>query len=208
MNISKTLIAATLSFAMIGATTATASAHSSKSQTQPQHQTQVVRSSQACDMYARDYANWRAGYRGTRVAVGGLIGAGVGALVGGFLFGTPIAGAVVGAGAGVVGGAIVGQPQWQAEYNNAYSAIASTAPRFPTPGSNCSLDRLAAVPPRRRLSPPKGRAKEWEDFDPLLLFPGPACLRAGGVFLTKHIGVQDITGHSMSDRSWRKAHIG
>ena len=120
MNISKTLIAATLSFAMIGATTATASAH--------HNSPQIVRSTQACDMYARDYANWRAGYRGTRVAVGGLIGAGVGALVGGFLFGTPIAGAVVGAGAGVVGGAIVGQPQWQAEYNNAYTNCIYGAP--------------------------------------------------------------------------------
>ena len=54
MNISKTLIAATLSFAMIGAATITASAYSPKPQPQPQHQTQVVRSTQACDMYARD----------------------------------------------------------------------------------------------------------------------------------------------------------
>ena len=121
MNITRTLLAATVSLGMIGATTVAASAHHAPAP-------QVVRSSQACDMYARDYANWRAGHRGTRVAVGGLIGAGVGALVGGFFFGTPIAGAAVGAGAGVVGGALVGQPQWQAEYNNAYTNCIYGAP--------------------------------------------------------------------------------
>lgn len=117
MNISKTLIASALSIGMIGTTTATASAFSPT----PAYPL-VVRSAQACDMYAKDYANWRAGHRGTRVAAGGLIGAAVGGLVGGFFFGTPVAGAAIGAGAGIVGGSLVNQPQWQAEYNNAYSA--------------------------------------------------------------------------------------
>ena len=122
MNISKTLAAAALSVAMIGATTATASAWG------PAPAPQMVRSPTLCDNYARDYANAVAGNRGARIGIGGLIGAGVGALVGGYFFGTPIAGAAVGAGAGIAGGAIIGQPQWQAEYNNAYSACIYGAP--------------------------------------------------------------------------------
>jgi hypothetical protein len=117
MTIAKTLIAATLSIGVIGgATAANASPYT------PSPYPLVVRSPQACDAYARDYANWAAGNRGVRIAAGGLIGAGLGALAGGFFFGTPIAGAVVGGGLGLGAGAVIGQPQWQAEYNNAYGA--------------------------------------------------------------------------------------
>jgi len=122
MNIAKTLIAATLTVGMIGATTATASAWS------PSPAPITVRSPTICNIYARDYANFVAGNRGVRIGVGGLLGAGIGALVGGFFFGTPIAGAVIGGGAGLAGGAIIGQPQWQAEYNRAYSACIYGAP--------------------------------------------------------------------------------
>ena len=126
MNISKTLAAAALSVAMIGGTTVTASAWGPAPAPYPI----TVRSPTICDTYARDYANFVAGNRGARIGIGGLIGAGVGALVGGYFFGTPIAGAAVGAGAGAVGGAIVGQPQWQANYTNAYSACISGAPLY------------------------------------------------------------------------------
>ena len=112
MNITRTLLAATVAVGMIGATTATASAYNPG----------PARSPAACDQYAKDYANWAVGNRAGQAAFGGVVGAGVGALVGGFFFGTPLAGAAIGGGIGVAGGAMWNQPQWQAEYNNAYSA--------------------------------------------------------------------------------------
>ena len=118
MTIAKTLIAGVLSVAMIGGTTATAFAYNPT----------PVRSPTICDTYARDYANAVAGNRGVRIVGGGLIGAGIGFLAGGFLFGAPIAGAAVGGTVGLGAGAIAGQPQWQAEYNNAYSACIYGAP--------------------------------------------------------------------------------
>ena len=117
MTITKTLLAATLSLGVIGTATA-----ANASPFNPAPYPVVAPSPQACDAYARNYANYRTGNRGVRIAAGGLIGAGFGALAGGFLFGTPVAGAVVGGTVGLGAGAAIGQPQWQAEYNNAYSA--------------------------------------------------------------------------------------
>ncbi len=125
MNITKTLLSATLTAGVIAATTATASAYYVTPAPAP-----VVRTSQMCDSYARDVANAHAGNRGVRIGAGGLIGAGVGALAGGFFFGTPIAGAIVGGTVGLGAGAVIGQPQWQAEYNNAYSACIYGAPLY------------------------------------------------------------------------------
>ncbi len=117
MRFTKTLLAAAISFGVIGtATVANASPYN------PAPYPVITPSPQACDSYARNYANYRAGNRGVRIGAGGLIGAGFGALAGGFLFGTPIAGAVVGGTVGLGAGAVIGQPQWQAEYNNAYTA--------------------------------------------------------------------------------------
>ena len=122
MTIAKTLIAGVLSIAVIGGTSATAFAHGAAPAPAP------VRSPTICDTYAKDYANAVAGNRGVRIVGGGLIGAGIGFLAGGFLFGAPIAGAAVGGTVGLGAGAIAGQPQWQAEYNNAYSACIYGAP--------------------------------------------------------------------------------
>jgi len=116
-TLSKILVASTLAVGMIGATTATSSASPL-----------IVRSPTACDSYARDYANLVAGHRGGRILLGTVIGAGVGYLAGGVFFGNPIGGAIVGGGLGLAGGALIGQPQWQAEYNNAYYACISGAP--------------------------------------------------------------------------------
>lgn len=116
-TLSKILVASTLAVGMIGATTATSSASPL-----------IVRSPTACDSYSKDYANMVAGHRGGRILLGTAIGAGVGYFVGGGLFGNPLGGAVVGAGFGLAGGALIGQPQWQAEYNNAYYACMSGAP--------------------------------------------------------------------------------
>jgi hypothetical protein len=114
MNISKTLIAATLAVGVVGATTVTASA--SPFAPQPQ----VIRTAAMCDDYAKEYANWTAGHRGTRAVIGGAIGF----VAGGLLFGTP----VLGAAAGVATQAIIRGPQWQAEYSYAYGACVSGAP--------------------------------------------------------------------------------
>ena len=116
-TLSKILVASALCVGMIGATTATSSASPL-----------IVRSPAACDSYSKDYANLVAGHRGGRILLGTVIGAGVGYFVGGGLFGNPLGGAVVGAGFGLAGGALIGQPQWQAEYNNAYYACISGAP--------------------------------------------------------------------------------
>lgn len=118
MRFTKTLLAAAMTTGVIAASTATASAY----YVTPAPTVVMVRTPQACDAYARSYANNHAGDRGVRVAAGGLIGAGIGALAGGFFFGTPVAGAVVGGTVGLGAGAVMGQPQWQAEYNNAYTA--------------------------------------------------------------------------------------
>ena len=114
MTISKALLAATLAVGIVGTTTATASA----SPFSPP--ATVIHTADACEAYARDYANWRAGNRTARVAVGGLIGG----LAGGFLFGAPVVGGLI----GVAAQAAVHQPQWQAEFSNAYSACISGAP--------------------------------------------------------------------------------
>ncbi len=126
MRFTKTLLAAAISIGTIGATTATASAY----YVNPAPTVVVVRTPQACDAYARSYANNHAGNRGVRIGAGGLIGAGIGALAGGFFFGTPVAGAVVGGTVGLGAGAVIGQPQWQAEYNNAYGACIYGQPLY------------------------------------------------------------------------------
>jgi hypothetical protein len=115
MNISKTLIAATLAVGVVGATTVTASA----SPFAPPQPT-VYRTADMCDAYAKDYANQRDGNRIVRGVAAGAIGY----LVGGFLFGTP----VLGAAAGVATTAIIHGPQWQGEYSAAYQACISGAP--------------------------------------------------------------------------------
>jgi hypothetical protein len=113
MNITKTLIAATLAVGVVGTSTIAASA--SPFTPAPV----VIRTADACDAYAKDYANWRAGNRTTRVAAGAIIGG----VAGGLLFGTPVLGGVI----GVAAQAAVHQPQWQAEYGNAYAACVGGA---------------------------------------------------------------------------------
>lgn len=114
MNISKSLIAATLAIGVVGATTVTASA--SPFGPQPL----VLRTADMCDDYAKDYANQRAGNRVLRGVAAGAIGY----IAGGLLFGAP----VLGAATGVVATTVITGPQWQAEYANAYSACISGAP--------------------------------------------------------------------------------
>jgi hypothetical protein len=114
MSISKTLIAATLAVGVVGTSSAAFAGPFS-----PSNSPVMIRTADACDAYAKDYANWRAGNRTTRVAAGAIIGG----LAGGLLFGAP----VLGAGVGVVAQAAVHQPQWQAEYGNAYAACISGA---------------------------------------------------------------------------------
>ncbi len=115
MNISKTLIAATLAVGVVGATTVTASA----SPFAPPQPT-VYRTADMCDAYAKDYANQRDGNRIVRGVAAGAIGY----LVGGFLFGTP----VLGAAAGVATTAIIHGPHWQGEYSAAYQACITGQP--------------------------------------------------------------------------------
>ena len=114
MTIAKNLLAATLAVGVIGTGTVTASA--SPFTPQPI----VIRTADMCDDYAKEYANWQAGHRGTRMVGAGLIGA----VAGGLLFGTP----VLGAAAGVGTAAIVRGPQWQAEYSYGFSACMSGGP--------------------------------------------------------------------------------
>lgn len=112
MNITKTLIAATAVAGTLGASTVTASAH---------HAAPPVLSPAACDQYAKDYANWAIGHRGGQTVFGGVVGAGLGYLIGGYFFGAPVAGAAFGGLAGAGVGAMWNNPQWQAEYQNAYN---------------------------------------------------------------------------------------
>ncbi len=114
-TVAKTLIAATAVAGTLGASTLTASAHHVP---QP---APVVLSPAACDQYAKDYANWAIGHRGGQTVLGGAIGAGFGALVGGYFFGAPGLGAAFGGLAGAGAGAMWNNPQWQAEYQNAYN---------------------------------------------------------------------------------------
>lgn len=78
------------------------------------------RSSQFCDMYARDWANWVT-ERGQDAAVGALIGGGIGAVLGGIFRNRPGAGALIGAGVGAGVGAFADRPEWRAQYDAAYS---------------------------------------------------------------------------------------
>ena len=65
MNISRTLLAASVAIGMIGATTASASAYG----TPPA----PTRSPAFCDQYAKDYANWSVGNRAGQAAFGGVL---------------------------------------------------------------------------------------------------------------------------------------
>lgn len=114
MTIAKNILAATLAAGVVA--TGIVSASASPFTPQPT----VIRTADMCDDYAKEYANWQAGHRGTRAIGAGLIGF----VAGGLLFGTP----VLGAAAGVGTAAIVRGPQWQAEYSYGYSACITGAP--------------------------------------------------------------------------------
>jgi hypothetical protein len=85
------------------------------------------RSSQFCDNYARDWANW-ATQRGNDAAVGLIIGGGLGAFWGEVLFNRPGLGGLIGGGIGLGIGAFADRPEWRQQYENAYNACINGGP--------------------------------------------------------------------------------